>query len=121
MYKMLSFLSLISLVCLVFRNEERVVFIAIMLSSLFIHYASFPRQNFLGFASNDPFALGLIFVDHCPQELIDIFPYSENVQPLYQHKKAIWGPCNTEIKFEPWPIPKSLVHLGGQNVYRFKR
>jgi hypothetical protein len=29
MYKMLSFLSLISLVCLMFRNEERVVFIAI--------------------------------------------------------------------------------------------
>jgi hypothetical protein len=31
MYKMLSFLSLISLVCYVFRNEERVVFIAIIL------------------------------------------------------------------------------------------
>jgi hypothetical protein len=30
MYKMLSFLSLISFVCLVFRNEERVVFIAII-------------------------------------------------------------------------------------------
>ena len=30
MYKMLSFLSLISLVCLMFRNEERVVFIAII-------------------------------------------------------------------------------------------
>ena len=30
MYKMLSFLSLISLVCSVFRNEERVVFIAII-------------------------------------------------------------------------------------------
>jgi hypothetical protein len=29
MYKMISFLSLISLVCLIFRNEERVVFIAI--------------------------------------------------------------------------------------------
>jgi hypothetical protein len=34
MYKMISFLSLISLVCLMFRNEERVVFIAIMLSCL---------------------------------------------------------------------------------------
>jgi hypothetical protein len=34
MYKMLSFLSLISLVCLIFRNEERVVFIAIMLSCI---------------------------------------------------------------------------------------
>jgi hypothetical protein len=34
MYKMLSFLSLISLVCLMFRNEERVVFIAIMLSCI---------------------------------------------------------------------------------------
>ena len=30
MYKILSFLSLISLVCLMFRNEERVVFIAII-------------------------------------------------------------------------------------------
>jgi hypothetical protein len=34
MYKMLSFLSLISLVCLIFRNEERVVFITIMLSCI---------------------------------------------------------------------------------------
>ena len=30
MYKMLSFLSLISLVCYVFRNEERIIFIAII-------------------------------------------------------------------------------------------
>jgi hypothetical protein len=30
MYKMLSFLSLISLVCYVFRNEEGIVFIAII-------------------------------------------------------------------------------------------
>ena len=29
--------------------------------SLFICYASFPGQNSLGFASNDPFALGPIF------------------------------------------------------------
>ena len=56
--------------------------------SFFIHYASFPGQNSLGFTSNDPFALGPIFVDHYPQELVDIFPYSENVQPLYQHKNA---------------------------------
>jgi hypothetical protein len=34
MYKMLFFLCLISLVCLMFRNEERVVFIAIMLSCI---------------------------------------------------------------------------------------
>ena len=61
----------------------------------------------MGFASNDPFALGPIFVDHCPQDLVDIFPYSKNVQPLYQQKNAIWGPCNAEIKFELWPCPKS--------------
>jgi hypothetical protein len=54
--------------------------------SLFVYYASYPRQNSLGFASNDPFALGPIFVDHCPQELVNIFPYFENIQPLYQHK-----------------------------------
>ena len=29
--------------------------------SLFVCYASFPGQNSLGFASNDPFALGPIF------------------------------------------------------------
>jgi hypothetical protein len=75
--------------------------------SLFIRYASFPGQNSLGFASNDPFALGPIFVDHCPQELVDIFPYSENIQPLYQHRNAKWGPFSTKIKFEPWPLPKS--------------
>ena len=75
--------------------------------SLFVHYASFLGQNSLGFALNDPFALGPIFVDHCRKEFVDIFPYSKNVQPLYQHKKSIWGPCNIEIKFEPWPIPKS--------------
>ena len=34
--------------------------------SLFVRYASFPGQNSLGFASNDPFALDPIFVDHCP-------------------------------------------------------
>ena len=34
--------------------------------NLFVRYASFPRQNSLGFASNDLFALGPIFVDHCP-------------------------------------------------------
>jgi hypothetical protein len=54
--------------------------------SLFIHYASYLGQNSLGFTSNDPFALGPIFVDHCPQELVNIFPYFENIQPLYQHK-----------------------------------
>jgi hypothetical protein len=26
---------------------------------------------------------------------------------LYQHRNAKWGPFNTEIKFEPWPLPKS--------------
>ena len=56
--------------------------------SLFVCYASFPGQNSLGFASNDPFALGPIFFYHCPQQLVDIFPYSENIQPLYQHKNA---------------------------------
>jgi hypothetical protein len=40
MYKMLSFLSLISLVCLMFRNEERVVFIAIMLSCILLDFQS---------------------------------------------------------------------------------
>jgi hypothetical protein len=40
MYKMLSFLSLISLVCLIFRNEERVVFIAIMLSCILLDFQS---------------------------------------------------------------------------------
>jgi hypothetical protein len=66
-------------------EKERARQIIIQLNSksvnpnLFIHDASFPRQNSLGFASNDPFALGPIFVDHCPQELVDIFPYSENV------------------------------------------
>ena len=75
--------------------------------NLFVHYASFPGQNSLGFASNDPFALGPIFIDHCPQELVDIFPYSENIQPLYQHRNAKWGLFSTEIKFEPWPLPKS--------------
>ena len=59
--------------------------------SLFVCYASFPGQNSLGFASNDLFALGLIFVDHCPQELVDIFSYSKNIQPLYQHKNAKWS------------------------------
>ena len=39
-YKMLSFLSLISLVCLVFRNEEMVVFIAIMLSCILLDFQS---------------------------------------------------------------------------------
>ena len=85
--------------------------------SLFIRYASFPKQNSLGFASNDPFALGPIFVDHCPQELVNIFPYSENVQPLYQHKNAIWSPCNTEIKFEPWPTPKSNCFTWANRMY----
>jgi hypothetical protein len=75
--------------------------------SLLVRFASCPRQNSLGFASNDPFALGLIFIDHYPQELVDIFPYSENIQPLYQHKNTKWGPFNFEIKFEPWPFPKS--------------
>jgi hypothetical protein len=56
--------------------------------SLFIRYASFPGQNSLGFASNDPFVLGPIFFYHCPQQLVDIFPYFENIQPLYQHKNA---------------------------------
>ncbi len=41
--------------------------------SLFIRYASFPGQNSLGFALNDPFVLGPIFFYHCPQELVDIF------------------------------------------------
>ena len=40
MNKMLSFLSLISLLCLVFRNEERVVFIAIMLSCILLDFQS---------------------------------------------------------------------------------
>jgi hypothetical protein len=40
MYKMLSFLSLISLVCHVFRNEERVVFIAIMLFCILLDFQS---------------------------------------------------------------------------------
>ena len=62
--------------------------------SLLVRFASFPRQNSLGFPSNDPFALGPIFVDHCPQELVDIFPYSENIQPLYQHRNTKWGPFN---------------------------
>ena len=73
--------------------------------NLLVRYALFPRQNSLGFVSNDPFALGPIFVDHCPQELVDIFPYSENTQPLYQHKHTKWGTFNTEIKFKPWPLP----------------
>jgi hypothetical protein len=50
MYKMLSFLSLISLVCLVFRNEERIVFIAIMLSCIFLDFQSinlFSLKTFL--------------------------------------------------------------------------
>ena len=34
--------------------------------NLFIRYAPFPGQNSLGFVSNDPFAFGPIFVDHCP-------------------------------------------------------
>ena len=38
--KILSFLSLISLVCLMFRNEERVVFIAIMLSCILLDFQS---------------------------------------------------------------------------------
>jgi hypothetical protein len=74
---------------------------------IFVHYASYLGQNSLGFASNDPFSLGPIFVNHYPQELVNIFPYSENIQPLYQHKNTKWGPFNTEIKFEPWPLPKS--------------
>ena len=75
--------------------------------NLLVRYASFPGQNSLGFASNDPFALGPIFIDHCPQELVDIFPYSDNTQPLYQYKNTKWGSFNFEIKFEPWPLPKS--------------
>jgi hypothetical protein len=50
MYKILSFLSLISLVCLVFRNEERVVFIAIMLSCILLDFQSinlFSLKTFL--------------------------------------------------------------------------
>jgi hypothetical protein len=50
MYKMLSFLSLISLVCLMFRNEERVVFIAIMLSCILLDFQSinlFSLKTFL--------------------------------------------------------------------------
>ena len=34
--------------------------------SLFVHYASYLGQNSLGFPSNDLFALGPIFVNHCP-------------------------------------------------------
>ena len=75
--------------------------------NLLVRFTSFPGQNSLGFPSNDPFALGPIFVDHCPQELVDIFRYSENTQPLYQHKNTKRGPFNTEIKFEPWPLPQS--------------
>ena len=51
--------------------------------NLFIRYASYPGQNLLGFGLNDPYVLGPIFIDHCPQNLVDIFLYSENVQPLY--------------------------------------
>ena len=40
MYKILSFLSLISLVCSMFRNEERVIFIAIMLSCILLDFQS---------------------------------------------------------------------------------
>jgi hypothetical protein len=50
MYKMLSFLSLISLVCLMFRNEERVVFIAIKLSCILLDFQSinlFSLKTFL--------------------------------------------------------------------------
>ncbi len=54
--------------------------------NLLVCFASFPGQNSLG--------------------LVDIFPYSENIQPLYQHKNTKWGPFNFEIKFEPWPFPK---------------
>ena len=85
--------------------------------NLFIRYASYPRQNSLGFGWNDPYALGPIFIDHCPQDLVDIFPYSENVQPLYQHKNAIWGPWNEEFTFEPWPIPKSAWFTWVDRMY----
>jgi hypothetical protein len=47
MYKMLS---LISLVCLIFRNEERVVFITIMLSCILLDFQSinlFSLKTFL--------------------------------------------------------------------------
>ena len=33
---------------------------------LFIRFASYPRQNFLGFGSNDPYNLGPIFTEPCP-------------------------------------------------------
>jgi hypothetical protein len=50
MYKMLSFLSLISLVCYVFRNEERVVFIAIIvffpLSCCLAFFLIFNQSNY---------------------------------------------------------------------------
>ncbi len=75
--------------------------------NIFIRHASNLGQNSLGSGSNDPYALGPIFTDHCPQDLVDIFPYSKNVQHLYQHKNVNWGPWNEEFTFEPWPIPKS--------------
>ncbi len=53
---------------------------------LLIRLASYPGQNSLGFGSNDPYALGPIFNEPCPHNLVEIFQYSENVQPLYQHK-----------------------------------
>ena len=60
--------------------------------SLLVRFTSFPGQNSIGFPSNDPFALGPTFIDHYPQELVDIFPYSENIQPLYQPRNTKWGP-----------------------------
>ena len=73
--------------------------------NLFVHLTSYPVQNSLGFGSNEPYALGHAFNEPWSQSLVEIFPYSENVQPLYQHKKAIWGSWNEDIKFEPCPIP----------------
>ena len=75
--------------------------------NLLVRFTSFPGQNSLGFPSNDPFALGPIFIGHCPQELVDIFPYSKNIQPLYQHRNTRWGSFDSEIKFKPWPVSKS--------------
>ena len=84
---------------------------------IFIRLTSYPGQNSLGFGSNDPYALGPVFNEPCPQNLFEIFPYSENVQPLYQHKKAIWGSWNEDIKFEPRPIPNSAWFTWVDRMY----
>ena len=37
---------------------------------------------------------------------------------MYQHRNTKWGPFSTEIKFEPWPFPKSDWFTWVERMYK---